>query len=166
MTMNALEMKKICDRSGQAVRTWLTVAAVTTGLALVSASGAFAQEAAAPSADQAAAPAAEGERDVVVITGSRIARQDYVANSPIVTVGQEDLAATGVTTLDTLLNEMPQFVPAINQTSNNPSKGGQANISLRGLGTNRTLILMNGRRIVPSNNDGTVDVNIIPSQLV
>src|SRR5262245_42326331 len=76
-------------------------------------------------------PADAEERDVVVVTGSRIARQDYVANSPIVTVGQEDIQATGVTTLDTLLNEMPQFVPAINMTSNNPSNGGQANISLR-----------------------------------
>ncbi len=114
----------------------------------------------------AQAPAADEEKDVVVITGSRIARQDYVANSPIVTVGQEDIQATGVTTLDTLLNEMPQFVPAINMTSNNPSNGGQANISLRGLGTNRTLVLMNGRRVVPSNNDGTVDINLIPAQLV
>ncbi len=112
-----------------------------------------------------AAPAESG-RDVVVVTGSRIARQDYVANSPIVTVTQDDIQATGVTTLDTLLNEMPQFVPAINMTSNNPSNGGQANISLRGLGTNRTLVLMNGHRIVPSNNDGTVDINLIPAQLV
>ena len=75
--------------------------------------GAYAQQA-------PGGPAAEEKGDVVVVTGSRIARQDYVANSPIVTVGAEDLAATGVTTLDTLLNEMPQFVPAINQTSNNP----------------------------------------------
>ncbi len=124
-------------------------------------SSAFAQDTVQPPA-----AAAEEDRDVVVITGSRIARQDYVANSPIVTVGQDDIQATGVTTLDTLLNEMPQFVPAINMTSNNPSNGGQANISLRGLGTNRTLVLMNGRRIVPSNNDGTVDINLIPAQLV
>jgi iron complex outermembrane receptor protein len=111
------------------------------------------------------APAAE-EGDVIVVTGSLIARQDYVANSPIVTVDQEDIQATGTTTIDTLLNNMPQFVPAINMTSNNPSNGGQANVALRGLGTNRTLVLMNGRRVVPSNNDGTVDVNLIPSQLV
>lgn len=123
-------------------------------------SSAFAQDTVGP------ASAAEEERDVVIITGSRIARQDYVANSPIVTVGQEDIAATGVTTLDTLLNEMPQFVPGINMTSNNPSNGGQANVQLRGLGANRTLVLMNGRRVVPSNATGTVDVNILPSQLV
>lgn len=124
-------------------------------------SSAFAQDTVAP-----AAAAAEEERDVVVITGSRIARQDYVANSPIVTVGQEEIAATGVTTLDTLLNSMPQFVPGINMSSNNPSNGGQANVQLRGLGGNRTLVLMNGRRVVPSNATGTVDVNVLPSQLV
>jgi iron complex outermembrane receptor protein len=124
-------------------------------------SSAFAQDTVAPAAAQE-----EDTRDVVVITGSRIARQDYVANSPIVTLGQDAIEATGVTTLDTLLNEMPQFVPAVNMTSNNPSNGGQANVSLRGLGTNRTLILMNGRRVVPSNNDGTVDINLIPAQLV
>lgn len=124
-------------------------------------SSAFAQDTVGP-----AAPVAEEERDVVIITGSRIARQDYVANSPIVTVGQEDIAATGVTTLDTLLNEMPQFVPGINMSSNNPSNGGQANVQLRGLGANRTLVLMNGRRVVPSNATGTVDINVLPSQLV
>jgi iron complex outermembrane receptor protein len=124
-------------------------------------SSAFAQDTVGP-----AAPAAEEGRDVVIITGSRIARQDYVANSPIVTVGQDEIASTGVTTLDTLLNTMPQFVPGINMTSNNPSNGGQANIQLRGLGANRTLVLMNGRRVVPSNATGTVDINVIPSQLV
>jgi outer membrane receptor protein involved in Fe transport len=119
----------------------------------------------AANAQQAATPPA-APREVVVVTGSLIARQDYVANSPIVTIGEDEIQATGVTTLDTLLNEMPQFVPAINMTSNNPSNGGQANVSLRGLGTNRTLVLMNGRRIVPSNSDGTVDINLVPAQLV
>lgn len=125
----------------------------------------FASAAMAPAAfAQEAAAAENGE--TIVITGSRIARQDYVANSPIVTVDADDLTATGVTTLDTLLNQMPQFVPGINQSSNNPSNGGQANLQLRGLGSNRTLVLMNGRRVVPSNASGTVDVNILPSQLV
>src|SRR6185436_3646494 len=114
--------------------TLLAALCVTPGMI----SSAFAQQ--TPAAGPQAGPEDKGE--TVVITGTRIARQDYVANSPIVTVDSEDLAATGVTTLDTLLNEMPQFVPAVNQTSNNPSNGGQANVSLRGLGTNRTLVLM------------------------
>jgi len=115
---------------------------------------------------QEAGPAASEERDTIVITGSRIARQDYVANSPIVTVDAEDIQATGVTTIDTLMNAMPQFVPGTNMTSNNPSNGGQANLQLRGLGSARTLVLMNGRRVIPSNASGAVDVNVIPSQLI
>ena len=121
---------------------------------------------AAPAFAQQTGPADAEERDVVVVTGSRIARQDYVANSPIVTVDQEDLEATGVTTIDTLLNQMPQFVPDLNMTSNNPGGSGQANLQLRGLGSQRTLVLMNGRRVVPNGSVGSVDVNILPSQLV
>jgi len=102
----------------------------------------------------------------IVVTGSRIARQDYVANSPIVTVGQEDFQDTGSVTVDALLNDLPQFAPSINFTSNNPSNGGQANINLRGLGTTRTLTLVNGRRLVPSNSGGQVDVNLIPTALI
>lgn len=102
----------------------------------------------------------------IVVTGSRIARQDYVANSPIVTVGVEDFQATGSVTIDTLINDLPQFTPATNATSNNPSNGGQANVQLRGLGTGRTLVLLNGRRIVPSNASSVVDLNILPTSLI
>jgi outer membrane cobalamin receptor len=127
--------------------TLLAALSVTPGFV----SSAFAQDQTAP-----APQAAGGGGEVVVVTGSRIARQDYVANSPIVTVDQEDILASGVTTIDTLLNTMPQFVPGINMTSNNPSNGGQSNLQLRGLGANRTLVLMNGRRIVPSTSVGSV----------
>lgn len=116
-----------------------------------------------------AAPAMAQQQDAVddiVVTGSRIARKDYVSTSPIVTVAQEDFQATGSVTIDTLINDLPQFAPSISSTSNNPSNGGQANINLRGLGTVRTLVLMNGRRVIPSNSDGTVDVNILPTALI
>jgi len=102
----------------------------------------------------------------IVVTGSRIARQDYKSSSPIVTVDAEDFQATGSVTIDSLMNDMPQFVPSINGTSNNPSNGGQANLNLRGLGTSRTLVLMNGRRVVPSNASGVVDINILPTALI
>lgn len=102
----------------------------------------------------------------IVVTGSRIARQDYRSTSPIVTVSAENFQATGSVTIDTLINDLPQFTPSISSTSNNPSNGGQANINLRNLGTNRTLVLMNGRRVVPSNASGAVDVNLIPTALI
>ncbi len=104
--------------------------------------------------------------DEIVVTGSRIVRRDYASNSPIVTVGRDDIEKLGSVTVDTLLNQMPQFVPSVSSTSNNPSNGGQANIDLRGLGTARTMILLNGHRVVPSNSDGTVDINIIPAALI
>ncbi|MGE6956932.1 TonB-dependent receptor plug domain-containing protein, partial [Brevundimonas sp. NPDC049575] len=102
----------------------------------------------------------------IVVTGSRIARQDYQSTSPIVTVDAQDFQATGSVTIDSLLNDMPQFVPSVSSTSNNPSNGGQANLNLRGLGTSRTLVLMNGRRVVPSNATGVVDINILPTALI
>lgn len=118
----------------------------------------------------AAAPNALAQDDeadeAIVVTGSRIPRQDYVANSPIITVDQEDLAITGVQTVDTLLNQLPQFAPGVSASSNNPSNGGQSNLQLRGLGATRTLVMIDGRRLVPSNASGTVDVNIVPAQLV
>lgn len=126
--------------------------------------GAALAMAATPSFAQSADQATEvGE---IVVTGSRIARQDYRSTSPIVTVSAQDFQATGAVTIDSLINDLPQFTPTISSTSNNPSNGGQANINLRNLGSNRTLVLMNGRRVVPSNSDGTVDVNLIPTALI
>ncbi len=118
-----------------------------------------------------AMPAAAQDEQVsqvsdIVVTGSRIARQDYRSSSPIVTVDAEDIQATGSVTIDSLMNDLPQFTPSISSTSNNPSNGGQANLDLRSLQPKRTLILVNGRRLVPSNGDGSVDVNLIPSALV
>lgn len=141
------------------------LAGMTTAGTLAIAAGSIVfggQEASA----QTPAAAATASKETVIITGSRIARQDYTANSPIVTVGSEELSQTGSPSVDVLINQLPQFTPAVTSTSNNPGGSGQANISLRGLGTNRTLVLMDGQRITPSNRDGTVDVNIIPAPLV
>jgi outer membrane receptor protein involved in Fe transport len=118
---------------------------------------------AATSASAADAPSTVQE---VVVTGSRIPRRDYVADSPIVTVAAKALEDTGAPTLETMLNNVPEFVPATTSTSNNPSNGGQANIQLRGLGTTRTLVLVDGRRVTPSNSNGVVDLNTIPTPLI
>ncbi len=102
----------------------------------------------------------------IVTTGSRIRRQDYSSASPISTVDAELFSNTGAPTIETVLNTLPQFVPSITSTSNNPSNGGQANVALRGLGSKRTLVLMDGRRIVPSNPTGVVDLNLIPASII
>ncbi|HET6628256.1 MAG TPA: TonB-dependent receptor [Woeseiaceae bacterium] len=108
----------------------------------------------------------EDQLEEITVTGTRIARQDYLSASPISTVDAELFNQTGAPTIETVLNTLPQFVPAITTTSNNPSNGGQANVSLRGLGTTRTLVLLDGKRIVPSNATGVVDLNLIPAAII
>lgn len=110
--------------------------------------------------------AQDGEIGEVVVTGSRIIRPDYESASPIVTVSEANFRETGSTTVETMLNTLPQFVPSVTNTSNNPSNGGQANMELRGLGIERTLVLLDGKRIVPSDDTGAVDLNIIPASLI
>lgn len=123
---------------------------------------AHAQEAAAPEEPQAV--------EAVVVTGSRIARQDYVANSPIQTVGAAAIEATGQVTVEKALSQMPQFTGSFGQGNTGSTStglnGGQSYASLRGLGAKRTLILLDGRRLQPSNPDGSVDLNIIPEALI
>ncbi len=106
------------------------------------------------------------EVEAVVITGSRIARQDYVANSPIATVTGDQAVANADVTLDTYLNTLPQVNPSGGTTSNNPPNNGQSNVDLRGLGSNRNLVLVDGRRPMVSSNTMAVDLNTIPQALV
>ncbi len=104
--------------------------------------------------------------DEVVVTGSRIVRQDFTAISPVTTVGQEQLELTQTLTVESLLNELPQVVPGNMRTSNNSGGEAFATIDLRGLGANRNLVLVNGERVPGSSTTGTVDLNTIPASLV
>src|SRR5687768_7106349 len=108
----------------------------------------------------------DGEVAEVVVTGSRIVRQDYVANSPIATVTGEQATANADVTLDTYLNTLPQVNPAGSTTSNNPGNAGQSNVDLRGLGGNRNLVLVDGRRPMVSDNQLRVDLNTIPQAMI
>ena len=69
-------------------------------------------------------------------------------------------------TLETFLNTLPQANPAGTTTSNNPGNGGAANINLRGLGANRNLVLIDGRRPMVGATDQSVDLNTIPQGLI
>jgi outer membrane receptor protein involved in Fe transport len=110
--------------------------------------------------------AQDAELEQIVVTGSRIARQDFIANSPLTTLSQEQIIQNQDVTLDTFLNTLPQVNPAGTTTSNNPGNGGQSNINLRGLGSNRNLVLIDGRRPMVSASDQTVDLNTIPAALI
>ena len=104
--------------------------------------------------------------DEIVVTGSRISRRDYTSNTPITTVSEQVIASAGAPTLETSLNQLPQVAASAGAQASLISRGGQASINLRGLGQQRTLVLVNGRRMQPSGSDGTVDLNVIPSSLI
>ena len=101
----------------------------------------------------------------VVVTGSRIKRADFTSNAPVATIGSDQIDITGTINTESLLNTMPQMVPGFDRTSNNPGNG-TATVDLRGLGSSRTLVLVNGTRANPTTQGGTVDINNIPAALI
>lgn len=104
--------------------------------------------------------------DEIVVTGSRIQRSiDFVGNSPVATVDAIQFERTGSVNTEDLLNSLPQTVPGLDSTSNNPGNG-TATVDLRGLGANRTLVLVNGRRTQPTGSAGIVDINTISPALI
>ncbi len=113
----------------------------------------------------AAMPAVAQDGDTIIVTGSRIAREDLAAPSPIARVDAEQLTLTNTVNSEQFLNTLPQVIPAFDSTSNNPGNG-TATVNLRGLGTQRTLVLVDGSRYVASGPGGVVDINAIPTALV
>lgn len=116
------------------------------------------------------APAAfaqdSGSVEKVTVTGTRIPQKNLITTSPVTQVTAADVDTQGVTRIEDLANELPQVFAAQNSTVSNGASGS-ANINLRGLGSARTLVLINGRRMPYGNpNTSAADVNSIPSQLV
>ncbi|MBV9044314.1 MAG: TonB-dependent receptor [Alphaproteobacteria bacterium] len=110
-------------------------------------------------------PASAATVETVVVTGSRIPTKDFASNSPVATVQGEAIREIGTSTIESYLNTLPQFTPAFTKTQNNPQGGGLATLDLRNLGPQRTLILLDGRRMIGATS-GTVDLSILPSSLI
>jgi outer membrane cobalamin receptor len=91
------------------------------------------------------APPSPADAPPIVITGSRIQAPNRKSASPVQSVVAQDFTITGVPNVEQTLNQLPQLQPSFTTTSNNPGTGA-ATLDLRGLGSVRTLILVNGRR--------------------
>jgi len=132
-----------------------------TGLALGSGAGVLAQE-----------PTQEPEEgDVIVVTGSRIARDVTDASTPIQIINADEIKLSGATSIDKVLNDQPQFVAATNggATANTVPAGsaaGAAYVNLRGFGPTRSLTLVNGRRFAIFGPEQVTDLNTIPTALI
>ena len=102
----------------------------------------------------------------IVVTGSRLRRDDLTAPSPTVIVSEEDIRLSGRATLEGLLNEFPQLNADGTASTQNISQAGLHTADLRSLRPERTLVLVNGKRFTPANESGLVDLSRIPDALI
>jgi len=130
---------------------------------------AAAATAAVPIALSQTAPSTESATPVeeVVVTGTRLQSPNLASISPITTVTATDIQTTGLTRTEDILNNLPMVFAGQNSTVSNGSDG-TATVDLRGLGPQRTLVLVNGRRLGPGAGDGRSfsDINEIPAALI
>lgn len=127
-------------------------------------------------ASSIATPALAAPGDVITVTGSRIPEAEAAGAQPVAKVGADYLADRSLTNVADALNELPGYRGSITLAGDQASFGQGVNfINLYGLGSNRTLVLVNGRRVVSSNvpsmlgnaTPGTqVDLNVIPTILL
>jgi outer membrane receptor protein involved in Fe transport len=106
------------------------------------------------------------EVERIEVTGSRIKRTDLESASPVQITSSEDIKLSGFTRIEDLLNNLPQIEAASTAFQSNGATG-TASLDLRGMGPNRTLVLVNGRRLQPGGvYSQSPDINQIPAALV
>ncbi|MCW3174168.1 TonB-dependent receptor [Shewanella subflava] len=104
----------------------------------------------------------------IAVTGSRIKRTDMETASPVSVIDASSIIASGATSIDDVLQKMTSSGGAMTNAAVNNGSGGNARVNLRGLGSNRTLVLVNGRRMIASGTGAasTVDLNTIPVSMI
>jgi outer membrane receptor protein involved in Fe transport len=118
----------------------------------------------------AAADTTSGEVSEIVVTGTRIPTPNLTSVAPVTSMTAADIKAQGVSRVEDLLNSLPQAFAAQGSNVSNGADG-TATVNLRGLGTNRTLVLIDGRRLMGGNPTSAIlpvaaDLNFIPTALV
>src|SRR3954462_10922049 len=102
----------------------------------------------------------------IVITGSRIPQPNLTSASPVTVLSSQDIKLQGTTRTEDLINSLPQSFASQGSSVSNGATG-TATVNLRGLGPTRTLVLVNGRRLMPGDPAFPVaDINFIPSALI
>jgi len=129
----------------------------TLGLVLAS-GGSFAQE-------NASVDIQTRTLDSMTVTGSRLPGTDLTASSPVTIIDRLAIEATGLGSVGEVLRTLPVASAATSDTAGR-GNNGSANVSLRGLDAVNTLVLLNGRRLISNNAQGTVDLNSIPFEAV
>jgi outer membrane receptor protein involved in Fe transport len=116
-------------------------------------------------AQETSAAEAAAANETILVTGSRIARPNLEQSSPVLVVDAQEIGFRQPLNAEEFLREIPGVVPNIGAAVNNGANGS-AQLDLRGLGSNRNLVLIDGRRVVPATNAGVVDLNLVPVALI
>ncbi len=116
-------------------------------------------------AEEAQDTQAEKEIERIAVTGSRIRRPGAVSASPIFSMESQEIEMLQTPQVEEVLRNLPSTIPGDGASVNNGTAGA-ATVNLRALGTQRTLVLMNGRRMIPFNFNGVVDTATVPVSLV
>jgi len=152
----------------------LSAFAQTTESGGIRAGGATATQATTPGANaqgevgmtsSEAAPVQENSQGDIVVTGSLIKNPALIASAPVQVIGQEEIQLRQSNTAEEILRNLPGAVPSIGSAVNN-GNGGASFVDLRGLGSFRNVVLLDGNRIAPSGLVGRVDLNNIPLALI
>lgn len=108
------------------------------------------------------------QTEEVVVTGSRVISDAINAPTPLTVISTQQLAATSPGTIPEGLNKLPVFAGGKNPTTTDNASANRAGnvLNLRNFGSQRTLILLDGHRVTPSNADGTVNVDTLPMMLM
>jgi iron complex outermembrane recepter protein len=131
-----------------------SIAVIGSAIALLSSTAAFAQDV-----------PVEESAEAIIITGSRIARPDLEVSSPVNVISQDEIALKQNVSAEELLRDLPGLRPSTGPGVNNGTDGSSS-VDLRGIGAERTLVLLDGKRVVPFGLDGLTDLNAIPIALV
>jgi iron complex outermembrane receptor protein len=115
--------------------------------------------------DPTAGPASLEE---ITVTGSRITRDGMNSPTPITAISADDMQMMAPGQIIDSLDYLPPFFmnDSPDTAASKSAAAGASNVNLRGLGANRTLVLLDGRRMVPSNRLGAVDINLFPEAMV
>src|ERR1700684_1882242 len=108
------------------------------------------------------------DQGAIVITGSRIPQPNLTSGSPVTVVNSQEVRLSGATRAEDLVNALPQVTASQAGNLSNGSTG-TATVNLRNLGTNRTLVLINGRRLVPGDptpGGNAPDLNFVPATMI
>jgi len=114
----------------------------------------------------AGAPTAEASAERVEITGSRIKPLSLTSTSPVSQIGGEQIELWRAATVQDFSSKLPQLAGGVSGSTPRSDAFGAQTLDLRGLGQNRTLVLINGTRAIPFSFRNAVDVNFVPATLI